>query len=290
MTRATQARSPRSTTHFLDRPGGRIAYDVAGDGPLVVAVPGMGDLRSAYRVLAPALVDAGYRVAAMDLRGHGESDTTFDSYDSPATGSDIIALISELGGGPAVVIGNSMAAGSAVWAAAEQPDLVAGLVLTGPFVRNAPVGRLAGLSFRLALVRPWGPRAWNAWYARLYPGRRPDDLDVHRARIRESLARPGHWDAFIRTTHTSHAPAEARLGDVRAPVLVVMGDGDPDFADPVAEAGFIAERLDGRVVIVPGAGHYPHAEYPEVVTPEVERFLADDARWAGGEERRQADA
>lgn len=281
MTPITPSRTQPPTTRFLDRPGGRIAYDAAGEGPLVVAIPGMGDLRSSYRALVPTLVDLGYRVVSMDLRGHGESDTTFEAFDGAAAGSDIIALIEHLGGGPAVVIGNSMAGGSAVWAAAERPDLIAGLVLSGPFVRNASVGRLAELSFRLALLRPWGPRAWNAWYGRLYTGRPPEDLVEHRARIRENLAQPGRWDAFIRTTRTSHAYAEARLDDVDAPVLVVMGEGDPDFGDPAAEARFIGERLGGRVVMVPRAGHYPHGEYPEVVTPEIARFLADEARWAG---------
>ena len=99
---------------------GRIAYDVTGSGPLVVAVPGMGDLRSSYRHLAPALVAAGFRVATMDLRGHGDSDTTFAAYDDPAAASDVIALIEHLGG-PALVIGNSMGAAAAVIAAAENP-------------------------------------------------------------------------------------------------------------------------------------------------------------------------
>jgi len=279
MTRTTQAGSPRAETHYLDRPGGRIAYDVAGEGPLVVALPGMGDVRSAYRVLAPELLEAGYRVATMDLRGHGESDATFEAYDGAAAATDIIALTEALGSGPAVIIGNSMTAGSAVSAAAEQPHLVAGLVLTGPFVRDASAGRLAELSLRVGLLRPWGPRAWSAWYAHLYPGRQPHDLDAHRARIRESLAQPGHWDAFVRTTRTSHAYAEARLDDVAAPALVIMGENDPDFGDPAAEARFVSERLDGRVLMVPNAGHYPHAEYPELVTPEILRFLADEARW-----------
>ena len=73
-----------STTHYLDRGEGRIAYDMTGTGPLVVAVPGMGDLRSTYRHLAPALVEAGFRVATMDLRGHGDSDATFSRYDDPS--------------------------------------------------------------------------------------------------------------------------------------------------------------------------------------------------------------
>jgi alpha-beta hydrolase superfamily lysophospholipase len=52
-----------TATSYLARPDGRIGYDVAGDGPLLVLVPGMGDLRAAYRFLAPALRHAGYCVA-----------------------------------------------------------------------------------------------------------------------------------------------------------------------------------------------------------------------------------
>jgi pimeloyl-ACP methyl ester carboxylesterase len=265
------ARSEPATA-YLPRPEGRVAYDVTGDGPLVVCAPGMGDLRTVYRFLAPVVVDAGYRVATMDLRGHGDSDATFSAYDDVAAAKDLVALVEELGG-PAVLVGNSMAAGAAVWAAAEAPDLVAGLVLIGPFVRDTPIGLLPRISFRLALLRPWGPAAWNTYYARLYPGRPPADLDAHRARIRESLRRPGHWRAFVTTTHTSHAPAEARLDKVRAPALVVMGERDPDFPDPAAEARLIAGRLDAEVVVIPEAGHYPQAEYPEVVTPAVIEFL-----------------
>lgn len=271
----TTTHAAGAPTRYLERPGGRVAYDVRGEGPLVVCVPGMGDLRSVFRFVIPGLAAAGYRVASMDLRGHGDSDVTFDAYDDVAAATDVLALIRELGGGPAVIVGNSMGAGAAVWAAAEDPGVVRGLVLIGPFVRNAPVGRGAEFAFRLALKRPWGPAAWNAWYARLYPGRKPADLDAHRARIRASLREPGRWDAFIATTRTSHAPAEARLDEVTGPALVVMGGADPDFPDPAAEAAFVARRLRGRVLMVPGAGHYPHAETPEVVVPAVLEFLAE---------------
>ena len=90
-------------SHYLDRTQGRIGYDVAGDGPLVVLVPGMGDLRDTYRFLAPALRDAGYRVACTDLRGHGSSDATFTSYGDADTAGDVVALIEELGS-PAVIV------------------------------------------------------------------------------------------------------------------------------------------------------------------------------------------
>ena len=114
-------------TSYLSCPEGRIGYDVAGAGSLVILVPGMGDLRAGYRFLAPALRAAGYRVACTDLRGHGDSDTTFASYGDEETAGDVIALIGELGG-PAVVVGNSMGAGAAVLAAAQRPSLVSGLV------------------------------------------------------------------------------------------------------------------------------------------------------------------
>lgn len=260
-----------STLH-LERPEGAIAYDVLGSGPLVVCLPGMGELRSSYRFTVPALVDAGYRVATMDLRGHGESDATFTSYDDVAAGEDVLALVEELGGGPTVLVGNSMGAAAAVWAAAERPDLVAGLVLVGPFVRNVPVNPLLALAFRVAMSGPWAPAVWRAYLPSLYPGVRPEDFEQHREAIRASMRRPGYAAAFTRTTRTSHGPAEARLGEVTAAALVVMGEADPDFKDPAEEAGWIAERLHAEQLLVAGAGHYPQVQVPDQVNPEVVAF------------------
>lgn len=268
--------SSPGTTAYLDRPGGRIGYDVTGEGPLVVCVPGMGDLRSTYRFLVPALVAAGYRVATMDLRGHGDSSATFDSYDDVAAGTDLLALVAHLGG-PAVVLGNSMGAGAAVWAAAEQPDAVRALVLLGPFVREVPVPVLARLAFRAALAGPWRTAVWGAYLPKLFPGRAPVDFAEHRAAVLTSLRRPGHSAAFGATSRTSHAPAEARLAEVTAPTLVLMGERDPDFPDPAAEAALVAERLRGRAVLIPDSGHYPQAEFPERVNPAVLEFLTEVA-------------
>jgi pimeloyl-ACP methyl ester carboxylesterase len=135
----TNAAPPVQTTRFLPRPDGCVGYDVEGEGPLVVLVPGMGDLRGTYRMVAPALRRAGYRVACTDLRGHGDSDASFATYGDEETAGDVAALIDELGA-PAVIVGNSMGAGAATLVAAERPELVAGLVLVGPFVRNGETG------------------------------------------------------------------------------------------------------------------------------------------------------
>jgi pimeloyl-ACP methyl ester carboxylesterase len=261
-----------TATLYLDRPAGRIAYSVLGEGPLVICLHGMGDVRSVYRFLAPALAEAGYRVATMDLRGHGDSDVSFDAYDDVAAGSDLIALAEHFGG-RAVLVGNSMGAAAACWAAAEAPELTAGLVLLGPFVRDPKANPFAKLMLRLLLLQPWGPAVWKAYFRTLYSTRRDAEYEAHLAEVAANLRKPGHWDAFYKTTRSSHDPAEARLGKVHAPTLIVMGTKDPDFPDPETEAHWIADRLNGEVVMVPGAGHYPQAEFPEVVSPVVVEFV-----------------
>jgi pimeloyl-ACP methyl ester carboxylesterase len=268
----TNPATPALTTSYLTRPEGRISYDVAGHGPLVVLVPGMGDLRGAYRFLAPALRDAGYRVACTDLRGHGESDASFGSYGDGETAGDVAALIDELGG-PAVVVGNSMGAAAAVLTAAERPELVCGLVLVGPFVRNGSVSAIQRVLLRVAMARPWAAASWKMYLPKLYAGRKPADFDEYRAGVVASLRRRGYAKAFSLTTRTSHDGSEARLADVSAPVMVVMGEQDPDFPDPKAEADWIAQALHGEVVMVPEAGHYPQSQRPDVTTDAVARFV-----------------
>ncbi|MBJ7331036.1 MAG: alpha/beta hydrolase [Solirubrobacteraceae bacterium] len=253
-----------------------MAYDVAGEGALVVLVPGMGDLRATYRFLVPTLLAAGYRVATTDLRGHGDSDTTFSSYGDADVAADIAALVGELGG-PAVIVGNSLAAGAAVIVAGEHPDLVSALVLVGPFVRNPQGSRFALAMFRVMMAPLWVAAAWKAYLPTLYAGQKPADFADYRARVHASVRRPGYNKAFSQTaTKADHAPAEARLSDVAAPVLVLMGEKDPDFKDPAGEAAWIGETLDATVVMVPEAGHYPQSQQPQITSDAVLAFLRQE--------------
>lgn len=259
-------------TAYVNRPEGRIAYDVGGEGPLLVLVPGMGDLRGGYRFLAPALRAAGYRVACTDLRGHGDGDTTFSSYGDLQTAGDVIALIEHMGE-PAVIIGNSMGAGAAVITAAQRPELVGGLILTGPFVRNPKASALKRLLLRAVMAPLWVAMTWKAYLPRLYAGRRPADFDAYRDKVIASLRRPGYAKAFSLTTRTDHTAAEQRLVDVSAPTLIVMGERDPDFPAPRAEAEWIAQSVDGQVLMVPDAGHYPQSQQPELTAQAALQFL-----------------
>ncbi len=254
-------------TQFLDRPEGRVAYDDSGgEGPLLVAAPGMGDRRQVYRHVVPKLVDVGIRVATMDLRGVGESSVGWSDFSDAAIGSDLLALIDELKAGPAFVVGNSLTAASAVIAATDAPDSVLGLGLLGPFVRDVPAKWWNKAAFRATLARPWGRSAWVAYYRKnMYPGTKPPDHAEYVAALSANLAEPGRYMSFKSLAFNSHAESGARLDRVTQPTLVVMGTADPDFPDPAAEARHLGETMGAEVVLADGSGHYPQADSPDVV-------------------------
>jgi pimeloyl-ACP methyl ester carboxylesterase len=262
-------------TEFLERPDGRIAYDDSGgDGTLIVAAPGMGDLRGSYRHLAPLLVDVGYRFVSMDLRGVGESTVEWPDYSDAAIGTDMTALIDHLGGGPAVLVGNSLTAASAVIAATEAPASVRSLVLMGPFARAVPAPAWQGLLFKAMLSPPWGRGAWVSYYRKqMYPSSPPADHAGYVAALKANLGEPGRYRAFRSLAFNSHAESESRLSDVNVPVLIIMGTADPDFPDPEAEAHGLGESLQGSVVLVDGVGHYPQAEAPDQTAKAIREFL-----------------
>jgi pimeloyl-ACP methyl ester carboxylesterase len=262
---------------YFDRPDGRIAYTDEGSGPLVVMIPGLGDLKEEYRFLVPRLVDAGYRVVAMDIRGHGSSSTGWPDYTSSAIGSDAVALIRYLGAGPATIVGTSMGAGAAAWASADAAADVRALVLIGPFVRNIPMSWLRTALLQTvvhtAFVGPWGPAAWGMYYASLYPTAKPADFDRYKARLVANLKEPGRMAALQAMLAATKSDVEARLREIRTRTLVVMGSKDPDFPDPAAEAKIIAGLVNGTFTMIGGAGHYPHAEMPEMTAKVILDFL-----------------
>ncbi|MGD0474016.1 MAG: alpha/beta hydrolase [Candidatus Velthaea sp.] len=260
-------------THQLKLPGGTIAYDDRGTGPLVICVPGMGDLRSTYRFSTPLFAGAGYRVVCLDVRGMGETSVSWDDYSVGAIGGDIVNLVEALGAGPAHVVGNSMAAGAAVVAAARRPDLVRSVTLTAPFVRDIMPAWAAAAIFGPMLSGPWRAALWN-WYMRIaFPTRVAPDQADETLRRNRNLAEPGRFDAFRRMALASKRASAERLADVTVPVLVVMGTRDPDFPNPAKEARHVAGSLHGKLLMVEGAGHYPQADSPDVFTAGLLDFF-----------------
>jgi len=270
---------------YVEVPGGRIAYEVMGQGPLIVLSAGIGDLRQSYRFLAPLLVKAGYRVASADLLGHGDSSIGFESISRADVAGDLVALIRYLGG-PAVIVGQSLSGGAATIAAAQAPQLVAAIVEIGPFTRvpKTDLGAMPRVRrYRHGMLRMGGVmalhslRMWLRYLDLAYPTK-PADYDDYMAALRAKLKEPGRMSEFLKTMKTSGADAEAQLPNVQCPALIVMGTADPDFPDPAAEGKAVVAALRpglGTLKIVEGAGHYIQAERPDELAALVTSFLAE---------------
>jgi pimeloyl-ACP methyl ester carboxylesterase len=261
-----------TNTVTVEANGGKIACSDEGSGPVVLLSPGMGDLRSSYRYQVPALVEAGYRAVSVDLRGHGDSGTTFADYGDVPTSEDLVDVIKNVDA-PAVIVGNSMSAGAAVITAARHPELVSGLVLVGPFVRNPKTSAFQKVMMSVMMSKPLVVTSWNSYLPKLYAGHKPADFTDYRRSVRDAMARPGYKEAFAATVKTSHEEAEGLLSKVSAPTMVVMGAEDPDFPDPKDEAQWIGEQLHARVEMVADAGHYPHSQQPDLVNALLVDFL-----------------
>jgi pimeloyl-ACP methyl ester carboxylesterase len=208
----------------------------------------------------------------MDVRGMGETSPEWNDYSVAGVGKDIIALIRELNDGPTAIVGTSMAAGAAVWAAAEAPDLVRGMIMVGPFVRGDGNWFLETL-LSLMFARPWGPSMWVKYYSSLYPSRKPADFAEYSAALRENLKERGRLEGLMQMLRASKRASEDRIPRVNQPTLVLMGSKDPDFKNPESEAKWVAENLKGTYRMIENAGHYPHAEMPEVTGPLMLAFM-----------------
>ncbi|MFI1581525.1 alpha/beta fold hydrolase [Embleya sp. NPDC020630] len=272
-------------TEFLEIESGRLAYDVRGEGRLVVLSPGMGNNRSSFRELADILLSAGYRVACVDLRGHGESTLGWSSYTRTDTANDLLALIRELGGGPAVIVGHSFSGGSATIAAARAPELVDAIVEIAPFTRAQKVDfRALGSNarYRKGMILLMGAGmfrnvgVWKRYLHHAYPGTKPADFAAQIAALDTELRRPGRMAVVAKMGMAPPTDAGAELGNIQCPALVLEGTLDPDWSDPAAEGQAIVDAMPkglARLQLVEGAGHYAHAQFPDRVADAIRSFL-----------------
>ncbi|MFP5332674.1 MAG: alpha/beta fold hydrolase [Acidimicrobiia bacterium] len=248
--------------------------DTGGSGPLLVLLPGAGDVRSEYRFLAATLAADGYRIVTADLPGHGDSPLASE-YTVESTGRALVDLVDILDAGPAVVVACSFAPTAAVWAATIRPELIAGIVALSPHfdADESTKGRMMNLAIRGMLRGPWAGGLWAKLYAAWYKTNPPSDLETEIERMRVMLADPARRKAVRDTLTAARDGVAAQMERLAVPTLTVFGSADDHFADPVAEAAEVAGRLGGEHLVVKGAGHYPHVEQPQVVADAIRSFL-----------------
>jgi pimeloyl-ACP methyl ester carboxylesterase len=206
----------------------------------------------------------GRRVLAVDLPGHGQAplpgETTIPGY-----AGAILGMLDTLGIPRAVVAGHSMGGAIALSLAMDAPGRVAGLFLvgTGARLRVAPAilagsadpARAAETAEAMAAFS-FGPAASAEERATLARGVAAQPAGV----LHDDFAACDAFDAM------------ARLGSIRAPAFVVVGE--EDRLTPPKYSAFLRERLPGEgMLLVPGAGHMVATEAPEEVTAAAAAFL-----------------
>ena len=130
----------------------------AGQGPLVLLLHGFPQYWWTWREYLPALAQAGYRVAAMDLRGYAGSDHAPRGYDPTTLSNDVLGVIACLGEQSAVIVGHGWG-GHIGWTAARRSRIVRGLVaLSAPHpvrLREAARTQPQVQAWRYALRYQW---------------------------------------------------------------------------------------------------------------------------------------
>jgi pimeloyl-ACP methyl ester carboxylesterase len=279
--------------------GTRFHVVEAGEGPLVLLLHGFPQFWWTWRRQLRSLPAAGYRAAAVDLRGYGGSDKPPRGYDLPTLAHDVAGLIRALGESSAVVVGHDWGGLLAWTMAVMNPKSVLRLVpvsaphplrlraalFTDPFgqlrasgyalgfqVPILPERRLTadGCALVERILREWSRPGWpDEEEARVYrgvfgiPGVAHSALEYHRWFARSQLRPDGL--RYARQMHT----------EIEAPTLQLHGALDPYVLHRTAQGSSRYVAAPYRWKLLNGAGHFPHEEQPEQFDAELLGWLAD---------------
>ena len=275
--------SPAPTEHVAV-PGGTLAVESIGTGPGILFVhAAIADRRMWDREaerLAPH-----HRVVRFDLRGYGGSPPPNGSFSST---DDLMRLIRHAGLDRPVIVGASMGGALAINLAIAHPEAVGGLFLLAPGLSGGfDPPFTAEETAALAVDERESQAVASAWSA----GRHDDAVEHLRKLWGAALTGPAL--ALFRRMVLDNAPevfeersarweerappAFPRLGEIRVPTAMLVGDRDNPFC--AAFGARIARAIPrARLISVPGADHLINLSAPEEFDRRLDEFLAEVER------------
>jgi pimeloyl-ACP methyl ester carboxylesterase len=267
--------SDGGTVSHQDRSGraAATAYRVAGNGPCVVLIHGVGMQASIWQQQIDVLAKR-HRVVAYDMLGHGGSslppkDCTLADY-----ADQLLALFDELEIGRAAVIGHSMGALVALEFAVSHPDRVSAVAaLNAVFRRSdlekAAVGQRAAQLDDATAVTFAGP-AIARWFGDPVPAALSGVADQAR-RLLDAVDPEGYRRSY-RLFATADAAHKDRLATLSVPALFLTGTDDPNSTPAMSQA--MADLVpNGRAEILPGQRHMVSLTDPDAVNRLLLDFL-----------------
>ena len=259
-------------------PAPHLAADVAGDGPLLIFLHGVGGERRNW-LRQVATFGARFTAVAIDLRGYGDSEDYRDDLSFTDFADDVVRVIDWIGARAAHVCGLSMGGRIALDLIGRHPDRVLSLTLAdtsaGSKESQDPAKVAAFLDARRKPLLDGQTPAQLAPVlveALIGPNATPDQ----RAMLTASLAAL-HAESYVKTleavTRFTDFPDFA---DIAVPVLVITGSEDRVAPPHIARA--MAETIPGaRFAEIAGAGHVSNIEAPEAFEAVLDAFLREVA-------------
>ena len=250
--------------------GTRLYYETAGSGPPVVLLHG-GNLDSRMWDDQLPFLAKSFTVTRYDIRPYGRSALTEKGFSSV---DDLAALMDVLGITRASLVGLSLGGRIAIDFALTHPDRVDKLVLMGPGLSGFPFNQKdEAVQAMMARARTGDARgAMELWlqHPMMAPAMARPTLA---ARIRPiAMDNARIWTNLAVGERVPNPPAIKRLGEIRAPTLVIVGERDvPDIQQIVTLIG--AGVRGARTQVVPGAAHLPNLEDPALVNRLLGEFL-----------------
>ncbi len=254
----------------------RLAHTDQGSGPVVVLLHGFPLSRAMWSEQIKAL-SGSRRVIAPDLRGHGESPAPDGVYTMESMADDVVELLDGLGiNGPVALGGLSMGGYVTLALALKYPDRVRGVMLldTRSEGDSAEAAEGREKSARAVLEAGHPGSVVEAMVPKLFAEatikEKPDLVASFRTLMEKT---PAQGVAGALRAMAVRPDQTGRLGEIRVPSLVVVGEHD--VITPPEGGRRMAEALPaGRFEIIPGAGHLSPCENPEAVNAVILKFLS----------------
>jgi pimeloyl-ACP methyl ester carboxylesterase len=276
------------TLQFRTIHGYKRAYRIAGSGPAILLIHGIGDNSTTWNAIQAKLAQR-FTVIAPDLLGHGRSDKPRADYSVAAYANGMRDLLSVLEIERVTVVGHSLGGGVGMQFAYQFPHLVERLILIGAGgvtkdvnvalrLASLPMGSEALALLRLPLVLPALQTAGRILGKALGTKGLGNDV-ANVLRILDDLPEPTASSAFTRTLR---AVVDWRGQIVTMldrcyltqaiPVLIVWGTRD--VVVPVRHAWMAHSAMPGsRLEIFEGSGHFPFHDDPARFIDVVQRFI-----------------